>query len=343
MKKFFIKYKAKILLTLFFAFLLLILNNNVFATTIENNNWEGAPSYSNVPALELSTTTDSYVTLINNSRSELVVLEPSSSADYLVLYTTNTLENGTCNRFRGYNTSSQKVSNIKIHKSTFNAETNSWSDWTSSTSTFVSAYAPSNSNYIYKSKNNVAVYAQYVGIIGNDVISTGIPMPEGVKITDNIIIIDTYDKVRIFYTDNPANHFEVSSSYSLGCFTSDNTRVPYKIYLLDKNALIFNYSGESSSTNTEANPGIIYSSKNSIIKGQEGYASGDFFHYAPLTEAPKVEEIKAGTLQEIMAQMEKEAVLKEIVMLLPVILSVLVSLIALRKALKMLLAFLRVS
>lgn len=73
-----------------------------------------------------------------------------------------------------------------------------------------------------------------------------------------------------------------------------------------------------------------------------------FFQKTPLVETPETpEEIpetpKAGTLQEIMAQLEKEAVLKEIVALLPVILSVLASLIALRKALKMLSDFLRAS
>lgn len=78
-----------------------------------------------------------------------------------------------------------------------------------------------------------------------------------------------------------------------------------------------------------------------------------FFQVAPpeeekpevpeIPETPEEETPKATTLPEIMEQVEKEAVLKEIVVLLPVILSVLVSLIALRKALKMLLDFLKVS
>lgn len=49
------------------------------------------------------------------------------------------------------------------------------------------------------------------------------------------------------------------------------------------------------------------------------------------------------TLLEVMKKVEKGAVLKEVMGLLPVILSVLVSLIALRKALKMLSAFLKTS
>lgn len=75
-----------------------------------------------------------------------------------------------------------------------------------------------------------------------------------------------------------------------------------------------------------------------------------FFQVAPpeeekpeVPEIPEEETPKATTLPEIMEQMEKEAVLKEIVALLPVILSVLVSLIALRKAFQMLFNFLRKS
>lgn len=73
------------------------------------------------------------------------------------------------------------------------------------------------------------------------------------------------------------------------------------------------------------------------------YLSNDsdtlFFHLAPVVEAPILE----GTLAPIMAEIQTEEVMTEVVHLLPVILSVLVSLLALYKALKMLLDFLRTS
>lgn len=89
------------------------------------------------------------------------------------------------------------------------------------------------------------------------------------------------------------------------------------------------------------NPSLIFTSSFDIYT--DNTYSEIFFLKAPPEEIPEVETPKATTLQEIMEQVEKEAILKEIVVLLPVILSVLVSLIALRKALKMLLGSLRTS
>lgn len=105
--------------------------------------------------------------------------------------------------------------------------------------------------------------------------------------------------------------------YCFWYYPSTNT---YKLFYQG----VVNKHGEMTISTVYSNKTIYADSKGEEI----------FFQIAPL---------KATTLQEIMEQVEKEAILKEIVVLLPVILSVLVSLIALRKALKMLLGSLRTS
>ena len=283
------KYYKKIIFFIFLFLSIVLLKNNCFATTVEYNNWEGAPEYAKIPALELSTTTESYVTLINNARSEIVVLEPYNYGDYIALSTATTSENGTYNRFSGYSTSTKKLTDIRTHKLTFNLENQSWSDWTSSTSSTVSAYAPNNSNYIYKTRNNIVLYVKSIGIIGNDVISSGVPLPEGIKFTDNIAIIHTYDRTRIYYTDNPENNFQISGSYSLSCKTASGSNASFKHYTYDTSSLSFGGATETSHVNTDANPACYYSTNNSIIVGKEGYACGDFFRSTPLMEIPEVE------------------------------------------------------
>lgn len=79
----------------------------------------------------------------------------------------------------------------------------------------------------------------------------------------------------------------------------------------------------------------VFADNDIVYYNVEGHSNGDVFFLAAPPEKQK-------TLLEVLEQ-EKGAALQEIVALLPVILSVLVSLIALRKALKMLLAFLRES
>ena len=110
------------------------------------------------------------------------------------------------------------------------------------------------------------------------------------------------------------------------------------------------YDGSEKSDNYIYSTVPIYLATGLGDKGTYSISEDVFFQVAPpeeekpeVPEIPEEETPKATTLPEIMEQVEKEAVLKEIVALLPVILSVLVSLIALRKALKMLFAFLRVS
>lgn len=344
MKKFIFNNKVKILSILFFTLLLLSLNNNVFATTVDTNQWSGAPSYATIPSLELKTLTDSYITLINNDRNEVVILEPYNPNDYIALYTSSSSENGTMNRLSGYSTSSESLTDIIVYKSTFSTSSASWSDWSSTVSSSVSAYAPVNTNYIYKFKSNVVLYTEYFGIIGNDVISSGIPLPEGIEFTDNIALVHRGSRTPFFlcYSDDSNNTFYINGSY-IRCKspTGSDTTFTFWTYDTNSNTFINRCDGVSLSDAIATSYRIIGYSTNNFILDDVSYAysTNDFFQLAPLVE----ETPQATTLLEIMEQVEKKVVLKEIVALLPVILSVLVSLLALRKALKMLLAFLRVS
>lgn len=270
------KIYKKILLTLFFTLLLLFLNNNVFAVSISYNNWEGAPQYATIEPLVLPDGTNSYITAINNDRNEIVVAVPYNTGDYIANYFS-----GSSYRFAGYSPSFNSLTDIKVYKATFSTDTDSWSSWTSSVHTYVTDLAVGNTDYIYKSKFNIVQYDSGIGVIGTDIISSGVPLPDDIKLTDNITIFNTYNNFYVAYSSNKDNIF-TTNRYQYFMKSPSGTNTNYTVYRYDKSSNKFVVDSENITIFAGSSGGyyFIYSYNNISKDGTLlNYGCGDFFQF----------------------------------------------------------------
>ena len=106
------KFIKKILLFIFLFLIILFVKNNVFATTITYNNWEGAPQYATIEPLDLPSGTNSYITAINNDRNEIVVLVPYNTGDYIA-----NCFSGSSYLLYGFTASTNTLTDIRVYKS----------------------------------------------------------------------------------------------------------------------------------------------------------------------------------------------------------------------------------
>lgn len=276
------KILKRVFLFIFVFLSILFIKNTCFGTTITYNNWEGAPQYASIPNLELPVGTNSYVTLMNNNRNEAIVLIPYITGDYIAMHSTSSIENGTYNRFSGYSTSSSSLTDIIIYNSTFSTETSSWSEWASTVSSSVSAYAPGNVNYINKSNFNVVLYAEHYGIIGNNIISSGIPLPEGIKLTDNIFIFSrgSYQTMFLLHSSSADSYFSDTGS-RVYCYSPSGTSLSFNKYTYDSSSKTFTSNGSVSNQYYNGSGKLYHYSFNDIVVSSSNYSlgSGDYFEF----------------------------------------------------------------
>lgn len=155
--------------------------------------------------------------------------------------------------------------------------------------------------------------------INSDLVYNGYILKE----YNNAITLFLFEEQPTIYVYNDGYNNMIASKKALVYFLEDNTFVRHSEADYDANNTFMIYD-EVLYTTLD-----LYDYDNqSVIKFSK---TGDNFFFQMVV------------LQEVMEGMEKEAVMKEIVGILPVIMSVVVSLIALRKALQMLLNFLRKS
>lgn len=254
----------KILLFILIFLGILFFKNSVFGLTITYNNWEGSPQYATIEPLVLPAGTNSYITAINNDRNEILVAIPYNSGDYIA-----NVFSGSSYRLRGYTASTNTLTDITVYKSTFSTDTASWSSWTSSTSSYITNIAPDNTNYIYKSKYNVVQYCNGIGVIGTEIISSGVPLPEGIKLTDNIVIFSSNNVYYLGYTPNMANHFrDLTSCY---CISASGSQINFDYYTYNSSTRSFDFVANARNCGSLKGCTLLYSS-NDFLTRDDPYA-----------------------------------------------------------------------
>lgn len=276
--------KSIIFLILFFS-ILILKNTPVLGVVLTEVEYNGITYKPDVAPLELQTNTDSYMIYISSDLTEINVIEPYNSDDYLVAYSDTSLSNGTYNRVKGYNLSSNSLTSVLIYTSTFSDS--SWSGWSENSDTFISSYAPgSTASYLPVKKSNIALYSSALGIIGTEVISSGIPLPEGIKFTDNITIFscDSTPYYYLFYSSNKENKFFEHYSCEYKMIDTSHAIVYFDYYKYNSSSKEFEYIGNVNKVTAKYNYNfkILYS-YNSIVKKtsftEYNYSYGDFFQF----------------------------------------------------------------
>lgn len=283
MKNFIFRNKVKILLTIFLGLFLVLLNNNVFAVTLTEVEYNGIVYKPDVSPLTLNTNTDSYLITINSDFDTIRVFEPYYPDDYLVLNNT---------KIYSYDVSKDKLLDIYCYTS-INDGSN-WGAWEKDVLTSLTY-----NSYINVNKSNIACYISGLGIVGTDVISTGIPLPDDIKLTDNIGIFKS-GNYYLVYTDNKDNYFvNKFSDNSNYCCTATGTQVDFIYYIYDSDTNTFTNKSYVTSFKTSSwgySYLYLYNKKVYIPNGDETvqYGVHDFFLQAPLVETP--EETQATTI-----------------------------------------------
>lgn len=280
--------KSIIFLILFFS-ILIFKNTPVLGVVLTEVEYNGVTYKPDVAPLELQTKTDSYMIYISSDLTEINVIEPYNSDDYLVAYSNNiyTSSNGTYNTVQGYSLSSKSLTSVLIYTSTFS--NNSWSGWTEKTDTFITSFAPgSTASYLSIKKSNVCLYCSDLGIIGTEVINSGIPLPGGIKFTDNITVFcsgkDDVKNYYIYYSSNKNNKFYTGTSNTeMKMVDTVSNGVYFDCYKYNSSLKIFEYYGniKSLSYSYNYNFKILYSYNSVILKKSNNYnySYGDFFQF----------------------------------------------------------------
>lgn len=269
-----------ILVLLIFLFIVLI-KTTVFAVTLTEVEYNGVTYKPDVVPLTLKTKTNSYIIAISNDLNTISVCEPYYDVDYLVLLTATSESSGTYNRIRGYATSSNTLTDVVYYTSTCSNGT--WSDWSSSSVSSTSIFAPGNNLNILVSKKNVALYCSGLGIVGTDVISSGISLPNDIKFTDNFTISGNY----LFYSPNSGNFCTyMSNTGGFQFYTSTPSLTNFDIYKYNSTSKTFEF--ERSGNGCSSGTSNIAFSHNKVRKyyyddGTKylwwNYAAGNFFDF----------------------------------------------------------------
>lgn len=140
-----------------------------------------------------------------------------------------------------------------------------------------------NNDFIFIDKKNVAIYCAGLGIVGNNVISSGISLPNGINFTDNICIFKSSDSYALFYTPNENNYFyDYNMTSILYCKTSAGSKISFDCYIYDSTNNTFSYSNSSSSFKDIWYKNVLFSYKDIAYGSGSDYLScgcGDFFNF----------------------------------------------------------------
>lgn len=137
-----------------------------------------------------------------------------------------------------------------------------------------------NTDYIIVKKSNIALYVSGLGIIGTDVISDGIPLPDGLKLTDNIAIFEdntvSTPSYWLLKSDNINNYFEFSN-LKVHCKTEASSNAYYSFYRLEYGSFVF-YDNRLETSISSGSHKFVYSFNDVEIDGtMKDYAHKNFF------------------------------------------------------------------
>lgn len=278
--------KSIIFLILFFS-ILILKNTPVLGVVLTEVEYNGITYKPDVAPLELQTKTDSYLISISSDLTSIRVIEPYNPDDYLVCYTSTSLGSGTYYRIRGYSLSSKSLTSINVYISTFSEGV--WSGWKEQTDSSSSSLAPgSTSLFLHVKKSNIVLYSSYLGIIGTEVISSGIPLPGGIKFTDNITIFRTNKKsdpsYYLVYSNNKKNKFFTAYDYDYRFVDPSHSASYFDYYKYDSSLKEFVYISNSNYFRADASDvfEVLYS-YNSILKTNSyteyNYSCSDYFQF----------------------------------------------------------------
>lgn len=278
--------KIIIFLILFFS-ILILKNTPVLGVVLTEVEYNGITYKPDVAPLELQTKTDSYLISISSDLTSIRVIEPYNPDDYLVCYTSTSLGSGTYYRIRGYSLSSKSLTSINVYISTFSEGV--WSGWKEQTDSSSSSLAPgSTSLFLHVKKSNIVLYSSYLGIIGTEVISSGIPLPGGIKFTDNITIFRTNKKsdpsYYLVYSNNKKNKFFTAYDYDYRFVDPSHSASYFDYYKYDSSLKEFVYISNSNYFRADASDvfEVLYS-YNSILKTNSyteyNYSCSDYFQF----------------------------------------------------------------
>lgn len=137
-------------------------------------------------------------------------------------------------------------------------------------------------------KSNIVLYSSYLGIIGTEVISSGIPLPGGIKFTDNITIFRTNKKsdpsYYLVYSNNKKNKFFTAYDYDYRFVDPSHSASYFDYYKYDSSLKEFVYISNSNYFRADASDvfEVLYS-YNSILKTNSyteyNYSCSDYFQF----------------------------------------------------------------
>lgn len=143
-----------------------------------------------------------------------------------------------------------------------------------------------NDSFLFIDKSNIAVYCDGLGIVGTEVIPSGIPLPEGIKFTDNIIIFKSTGSsidYLLYYTSNNDNYYyNYNMGETLYCKTSSGTNIPFDCYVYDSTNKIFSFSSTATSFKRTWYGNVLFSYKDFYVTSPQEYwacGCGDFFKF----------------------------------------------------------------
>lgn len=280
------RYYKKILLTLFLFIIILFMKNNVLAVTLDFSNYSELANFNDIEPLTLQTETDSFLVVINTDTTKIRVIEPYNKEDFLSTRIGSAETSGTYNLVSGYSITSASLTNIITHIS--NYVDGSWSEWDSGFSV-ASAFAPGVDGFNFIDKSNILIYASGFGILGNDILSSGVPLPDDIKFTDNIIIFkhtvsaDDNSGIYLFHSSNMNDKFRTTNGVDFSCITSTGSEAYFDIYQYSDvtNTFVFKANSYTLNTGVNTSSNYFYSTNDYYNKNNTllSYASGDFFDF----------------------------------------------------------------
>lgn len=272
----------KLFLFIFIFLAIFFIKDNVYALTLDSSYFEGLEGSATIPSLNLSTTTNSFIISFNAQEGKVRVLEPYNDKDYLVSKVSSSLGTGTYNVISGYSISSSSLTDVYYYDIVYS--NGSWTSWSKNSIAQVSGSAPGNETYEAIYKSNIALYSSKLGIIGRNVLSSGVALPDNIKLTDNITIFkhSLYDNTGIYllHSLNIGDKFKLGTEFT--CLTSSGSNAYFDVYLYNSSTNTFEFKRNTNNFNTGLAVGNeYYYSTNDIYSGDNllQYSSDNFFNF----------------------------------------------------------------
>lgn len=221
------KHKLLLLFILLFISVFFIKNVSYGAFNISNITINGTTYPFSVP-LTIDNDNQSYIISYSTDTSQVFVTVPYNSTDFLVSSIDSSLESGTYNRITGYNPTTNSLTDVIIYTASLDTSTGSYGSWTTSYLTKSHIGAPGSTYAQYLTKN-IGLYCSGY-IVGKNVISSGISLPNNIKLTDNICIFGDNSGLYLGYSSSSGNRFSCGGTIWCNTASGSNAYVDYYQY-----------------------------------------------------------------------------------------------------------------